>query len=227
MAKGSRGGQRGTGGGVAKGELQLPDGSKIEFDGELHFDGDDKTLKGQARKSIESWEAKRRNAKIEYAYSVDGDGNQIDNERRGGKGSVRSSRAMHDTENATFTHNHPRGDGMLGGTFSDADLKNFANFKNKTCRATAKEGTYSISKGANFDQKGFLSMVRESNSKFDTTVNKISREYGNKYRNNEINYNQYLLGVGKAFNTALVQLHNDYRNGQKKYGYTYTLEKYK
>ena len=35
MAKGSRGGRRG--GGVAKGELTLPDGSKIEFDGDLIF----------------------------------------------------------------------------------------------------------------------------------------------------------------------------------------------
>ena len=34
MAKGGRGGRRGMGGGVAKGELTLPDGSKIEFDGD-------------------------------------------------------------------------------------------------------------------------------------------------------------------------------------------------
>ena len=34
MAKANRGGRRG---GVTKGELTLPDGSKIEFDGDLVF----------------------------------------------------------------------------------------------------------------------------------------------------------------------------------------------
>ena len=48
MGKGSRGGRRG--GGVAKGELTLHDGSKIEFDGDLIFGGLDKTVPQAVRK---------------------------------------------------------------------------------------------------------------------------------------------------------------------------------
>lgn len=226
MAKDNRGGQRGSGG-TAKGELQLPDGSKIEFDGELHFDGDDKTLKGQARKNIESWENKRGKSKIEYAYAVDADGNPVGNEVRGGKGSVRTPRYYLENNGGTFTHIHPRGDGMLGGTFSEADLFNFANRNTKTSRARAKEGTYSISKNDNFDKVGFTQLVRQANNNFSKNQKTLGDALSKKYRNNEITYNQYLLGVGKAFNTALVQLHEEYRAGQKKYGYTYTLEKNK
>lgn len=124
MAKGSRGGRRG--GGVAKGELTLPDGSKIEFDGELIFGGNDKAIPQAVRKNLDDWENKRYKAKIEYAMSYYPDGTPIGAEKRGGKGSVRTPYSYHATEGATFTHNHPRGDGMLGGTFSPADLRNFA-----------------------------------------------------------------------------------------------------
>ena len=51
MAKGSRGGRRGGGG--AKGELTLPDGSKIEFDGELIYGGDDKAIPQVVRKNLD------------------------------------------------------------------------------------------------------------------------------------------------------------------------------
>lgn len=223
MAKSNRGGKRS----VVKGELQLPNGSKIEFDGDLIFDGDDKALKGKARETIENWEAKRGGNKIEYAYATDKDGNPIGNEIRGSKGSVSVPRSYHESDGGTFTHIHPRGDGMLGGTFSDADLFNFAYRSNKTVRARAKEGTYSISKTDKFDANGFNRMVLIANSNFDKTQRKLSNELSKKYSNNEINYNQYLLGVGKAFNTALVQLHNEYRANQKQYGYKYTLEKNK
>ena len=56
MAKGSRGGRRG---GVAKGELTLPDGSKIEFDGDLVFGELDKTVPQAVRKNLDVWENKR------------------------------------------------------------------------------------------------------------------------------------------------------------------------
>lgn len=227
MAKSSRGGKRSGGGFTAEGELVLPNGSKIEFDGKLTFDGDDKALSGTARANIENWEAKRGSNKVEYAFAVDGDGNPIGAEIRGSKGSVRVPRNYHETDNATFTHIHPRGDGMLGGTFSSADLNNFANCKNKTVRARAKEGTYSISKGANFDKAGFSKMVADANRNFSTNQRKYAGEWANKYRSGQINYSTYLTGVGKAFNTALVQLHNEYRSHQKEFGYTYTLERNK
>ena len=225
MAKGSRGGRRG--GGVAKGELTLPDGSKIEFDGELIFGGDDKAVPQAVRKNLDDWENKRYKSKIEYAISYYPDGTPIGAEKRGGKGSVRTPLSYHATDGATFTHNHPRGDGMLGGTFSGADLRNFAFGGNTTSRATAKEGTYSISKGKNFDSKGFNSYVAKANADFKNTQREFNSKIQKSYNDGKISYEQAVLEQGKAFNTALVKLHNTYLEGQKQYGYTYTLEKRK
>lgn len=225
MAKGSRGGKRGQGGYTAKGELKLPDGSKIEFDGDLKYYGNDKNIKGQVRQNIEAFETKRATSKIEYAYAVDKDGNPLMKEKRGGKGSVRVPLYVHDTDGATFTHIHPRGDGMLGGTFSSADLRNFAMFKNTTCRAKAKEGTYSITKGKNFDKNGFMTMVRQADSDFTKELRTINRSLQSKINSGKISYEDGLKQSAKAFNTALINLHNAYKSGEKKYGYTYTLEK--
>ena len=225
MAKGSRGGRRG--GGVAKGELTLPDGSKIEFDGDLVFGELDKAVPEAVRKNLDAWETKRSKAKTEYAMSYYPDGTPIGKEVRGGKGSVRTPSAYHTTDGATFTHNHPRGDGMLGGTFSPADLHNFTIGGNTTCRATAKEGTYSISKGKNFDKAGFNSYVAKANADFKTSQREAHSKIQKSYNDGKISYEQAVLQQGKAFNTGLVNLHNAYLNGQKQYGYTYTLEKRK
>lgn len=217
------GGTGGTGG-TAKGELILPNGSKIEFDGDLKYGKKDPTLTPEARKSIEAWETKRGTAKIEYAYSVYEDGTPVGQECKGGKGSVRSP-ITYKGEGTTFTHIHPRGDGMLGGTFSEADMRNFARNKGKTTRAKAKEGTYSISKTGNFDMQGFSSYVSKANKDFSTTYRSKVKALGKDFQSGKISYDEYVKGNAKAFNTALVNLHNTYSKGQKTYGYTYTLEK--
>lgn len=222
MAKGTRGGKRG--GGSASGELVLPNGSKIEFEGELKFGGKDVTLTKEARKKIEAWEEKRVKNKIEYAYSVMEDGTPVGPEVKGGKGSVRSPIA-YKQDGATFTHIHPRGDGMLGGTFSKADLNNFANNPAKTTRAKAKEGAYSISKTSNFDAQGFKGFVDGANRQFNSTYKAKVNAMASDYKSGKISYIDYKKGNAKAFNTALVELHNIYLSGQKQYGYTYTLEK--
>lgn len=221
--RGASGG--GGGGGGASGELVLPNGSKIEFEGTLHYDGDDKALTGAARTAITGFEQKRIKNKVEYAYAVDKDGNPIGAEIRGSKGSVRVPITYHNQENGTFTHIHPRGDGMLGGTFSLADLNNFANYKQKTVRAAAKEGTYSISKGKNFDTSGFKSFASKANADFKANYNKRLGTAGKAYRDGKMSYADYAKANAKAFNTSLVELHNTLRSGQKKYGYSYTLEK--
>lgn len=215
----------GGSGGAASGELVLPDGSKIEFEGELRFDGDDTSLTGAARTAITGWEDRRVKNKIEYAYAVDADGNPVGPEVKGGKGSVRVPYSYHDNPDGTFTHIHPRGDGMLGGTFSGADLNNFANHSQKTVRAAAKEGTYSISKGKNFDRAGFKSFVSGAQADFEKTYRSKRKSIETDYLNGKISYSDYVLGNAKAFNTALVSLHETYRSGQKTYGYSYTLEK--
>lgn len=216
---------KGKGGGSASGELVLPDGSKIEFDGDLHFDGDDKALTGTARKNITDWEKKRVKNKIEYAYATDANGNPVGSEIRGSKGSVRVPWNYHESYGGAFTHIHPRGDGMLGGTFSGADLRNFSRFSNKTVRAAAKEGTYSISKGNNFDKAGFNAYVTKAQNTHMGNYYTKHTALGKDYKSGKISYNDYLTSNAKAFNTALVELHEAYRAGQKQYGYTYTLEK--
>ena len=223
----SSGGGEGGGGDSATGELGLPDGSKIEFDGTLHYDGDDKAVQGTARQAISEWEDKRFKNKVEYAFAVDENGNPIGKEIRGGKNSVRTPYYYHNTPNGTFSHVHPREDGILGGTFSEQDMKIFATRRGRTIRATAKEGTYSMSKGSNFDSAGFRTYVAEGNSKFKTTNRSLSDGYYKQYASGQITYAQYKLGVAKSFNTALVQLHEHYRSGQAQYGYTYTLERRK
>lgn len=223
--RGASSGGGSGGGGSASGELGLPDGTKIEFDGTMHFDGDDAALTADQRRAITAWEDKRVKAKVEYAMSLDEDGNPIGAERRGGKGSVRVPYSYHDTPNSTFSHNHPREDGILGGTFSQADASNFANYRGRTIRATAKEGTYSMSKTGKFDAAGFKRHVATGQSQFEATNRKLHDAVYARYRAGEITYSQYKLGAAKAFNTALVGLHEHYRAGQKQYGYTYTLER--
>lgn len=226
MGSGNKSSPRATprGGYTAKGELKLPDGSKIEFDGDLKYYGNDKTVKGVVRQRVEAWETKRGKSKVEYAYSVDANGNEIMAEKRGGKNRVMVPIFAHDTEGSTFTHIHPRAGGMLGGTFSQMDLENFAVYKNKTTRAKAKEGTYSITKGKNFDKVGFLNMVSEANRIFDKEQNTAKKSILSKLNNREISYDDALKQSAKAFNTSLVKLHNAYKSGEKKYGYYYTLE---
>ncbi len=212
-------------GGGASGEPTLPNGQKIEFEGTLHFDGDDKALIGRARQAIESWEKKRVGNKIEFGYAVDADGNPVGSEAKGGKGSVRVPRNFHDNPGGTFTHNHPRGDGELGGIFSGADLSNFARFSQRICRATAKEGTYSISKGKNFDSYGFRSYISSCQKKHKRFLREKAKSLGTAYMGGTISRTEYMSGSSKAFNSYLVELHESYRAGQSKYGYTYTLEK--
>ena len=229
MAKTTRGGAKGGGiTGTARGTMEFPDGSKVEFDGELHYGKNDSTLSPAVRKEIEGWENKRRKAKIEYAYSVNPDGTPIGAECKGGRGSVRTPWAYHNTQDATFTHIHPRGKGeeaYLGGTFSLQDLQNWATNANKTERAAAKEGTYSISKGKNFDEKGFLAMARKADSDFQSKYKAEIKGLNAKYREGKLEYGEYAKSYSKAFNTGLVQLHETYRQNQSKYGYEYTLEK--
>ena len=227
MAKPIRGGKNNPGAGVtfsAKGELTLPNGSKIEFDGDLNYGKKDSTLSPAVRKEVESWENKRRKNKVEYAYSVNPDGTPIGAEIKGGRGSVRTPMSYHDTQDATFTHIHPRNEGMIGGTFSLQDLKNWANKKNKTERAAAKEGTYSISKGKNFDRDGFLKMANQADGEFTSNYRSLAKGIDAKYISGAIGYDDYAKQRAKAFNTALVKLHETYRQNQTKFGYEYTLE---
>ena len=210
---------------VFTGGITLDSGEHINFDGNLEYGQKDAALTGKNREAIEKWEAKRVKNKIEYAFATDKDGNPVGPEKKGSKGSVWTPHTYHDQPGGAFTHNHPREAGTLGGTFSMADMRNFANGKTTTSRAAAKEGTYSISKGAGFDAAGFKSYCRDANDRFNTGMKDSYKKLNADYKAGKIPYSQYSHEFDKVFNSALVKLHKDYLAGQKKYGYTYTLEK--
>lgn len=230
MAKGSRGGTNNSGGGItrtASGQLDFPDGTKVEFDGDLNYGKKDSALSPTVRKEIETWENKRRKNKVEYAYSVNPDGTPIGPEIKGGRGSVSTPSVYHNTPDATFTHIHPRGkgqEGYLGGTFSLADLRNFALKANKTERAAAKEGTYSISKTKKFDKDGFMRLARTADAEFGSSYRAGIKLLNAQYKSSNMSYSEYSQRATKIFNNAIIKLHETYRQNQSKYGYEYTLE---
>ena len=204
-------------------------GEKIDLtDIPLQYGKKDATLTGKERKNVEEFEKKRVSAKTEYAVLLDENGDRINTkDYHGGKGSVK---LPHEdvTKSKTMSHNHPRGkgeEGTLGGTFSGADTRAFSHNANmQTMRATAAEGTYSISKTKDFKSHAFRAFHKQSESKhmgeYKKTAAKIQKDlYSNKItpmKAKELN--------SKAFNKAMVNMHNDLLGGQKTYGYTYTLE---
>lgn len=218
-----------SGGGAAGGikALEMPDGTSIDLsDNPLIYGKDDPGVTGDARTAIDAWEDKRAKAKIEYNMSVDQDGNPIGAEVRGGKGSVRVPVAALGP-GAIHTHIHPRDDaGVLGGTFSDRDLYNFANYGVQTYRARAKEGAYSITKGKNFDAAGFKSYVRSEMAKGRGEYEGIMRGLRDKaIKDKSYSWSQYNKDANKAFNAFLVANHNALLTAQQKYDYSYTLER--
>lgn len=221
----SKGG--GSGGNIARNGLTLAGGEAIEFDGNLKFGKLDKSVPEAVRKNLDDWESKRYKNKIEYAMAFNSDGTPISREKRGSSGSVRTPYSFHYTENSVFTHNHPRESGLLGGTFSPSDLYNFTLGNNTTFRATAKEGTYSISKGKNFNSKGFNAYIGKVYQEFKNNDTKKFNALKNDYQSGKITYSQFQSQAAKSFNNSLIDLHNSYIAGQKQYGYTYTLEKRK
>lgn len=230
MAKGGRGGSQngGNSGMSVSTSAVAQDGTTIDLsDTPLRYGGNDKALSTKERAALETQEKKRLSAKVEYAYAVDADGNPVGKEKRGGKGAVSVPYSMY-VDGGTLTHNHPRvGDeaGMLGGTFSTADITAFATRDIRTMRASASEGTYSISKGKDFNAKGLNSYRRE----LERSANKVAKDKvtsaGERYKRGEITHQQLMSAAKKASNEALVSLHNGLIAGQKDYGYTYTLER--
>lgn len=230
MAKGGRGGSQngGNSGMSVSTSAVAQDGTTIDLsDTPLRYGGNDKALSAKERAALETQEKKRLSAKVEYAYAVDAEGNPVGNEKRGGKGSVSVPYSMY-VEGGTLTHNHPRvGEeaGMLGGTFSTADLNGFALRGIRTMRASASEGTYSITKGTNFNAQGLTSYRRE----LERSANKAAKEKvnsaGEKFKRGEISRIQLMAEAKKAGNEALVSIHNGLIAGQKEYGYSYTLER--
>lgn len=230
MGRGSSKAGGGSGGGtMVVTQVMDDDGSMIDLASmPLTYGPKDAALTGNARKSIEAFEDRRYKFKSEYGYAVDANGNLIGKEIHGGRGSVRMPFSIMAQAQA-FSHNHPRGKGeagTLGGTFSGDDLRTFEARSNiKTFRATAKEGTYSISKGSNFNGKGFTSMVSSIERKHMGQLKAQNRALYSDAINKRITAKEYYSKCTANFNQALINIHNDLLANQKQYGYTYTLER--
>lgn len=230
-------GRSGSTAGVTK--LTGTDGKPIYLDTPLVYGGDDTALSGTIRSVIEDFESKRYRNKVEFARVVDENGRVIE-ERRGGRGSVGISvRAAN--AGKVLSHNHPRSGGLLGGTFSVEDISGFVRADLSIYRATAAEGTYSIAKGRNFNFHGLLEYYKQAHkenfAKYQEATKDSNDSYNavsKAYRKGEKTYAEVMTAYdkavevnNKAFNQFLVANHNALRDGQKKYGYTYTLERRK
>ena len=226
--------------------VTMPDGTKITLENDLVYSRD--TGHKAMPQSVVDFENKRRTAKIEYSITTMEDGTVIET-NRGGKGSVGTSffaRMRADI----LSHNHPRSGvetGQIGGTFSPQDISLFAKFSQKTYRAVAGEGTYSITKGERFDStmaSDFAAFERRLSSAFKTNlqkpltdkmraeVNKLNTDYrAGKMTKSEADarfdalQKEYISKQLQGANNILVSLHDWLRNNQTKYGYTYGLER--
>ena len=224
-ASSSAGGSRG---GYSVKTVMTQGGQEVHLTNPLVYGKDDPYLTGESRRKMEDFENRKANAKIEWGYILDKDGNVV-TEHKGGRGSV--SFTYNQLAHAKqLSHIHPRGkgeEGYLGGTFSGADTNSWVKNTNiTTMRAKANEGTYSISKGKNFDSQGFLKYRKEQSAintaKKEATKKQLATQY---YKDKD--YNKYVSGVQQAFNDFLVDEHNSLLKGAKTYGYNYTLERKK
>ena len=205
------------------------DGTDIDLrDTPLRYGDHDAAVTGALRLAVEAQERKRQGAKIEYAMGFNSRGEAI-GEARGGSGSVRTPASFWPTD-GLFTHNHPRSaakgeKGMLGGTFSQEDIACFIRSPIRTMRASASEGTYSITRGAGFDGAGLKAYMTQVDQATNAAVRTKIKQLQVDYRAKKITAEQYNASAVKAVNEALVGLHNGLIAGQKQYGYTYTLER--
>lgn len=192
----------------------------------LKYGKADSSLSGAARSAVEAFEKSHLQHKTEYGILLDANGNQIYT-AHGGKGSVSMPRYFYSKADI-MSHNHPRGkgdEGMLGGTFSGADLQVFAQSGLSTMRAAAAEGTYSISKGANFDKQGFSTYAKQVEQQRYSKYKSKMKQLAADVNSGKIRYSEYSTRADHEFNHMLVGMHNDILAGAKQYGYNYTLER--
>lgn len=93
-------------------------------------------------------------------------------------------------------------------------------------RLKAAEGTYSISKGKNFNSAGFSKYMNEQRKANENKQRMTQKALAEQYYKDR-DYNKYKQGLSTAFNDFLVDQHNSLLSGAKTYGYNYTLERKK
>lgn len=223
MAKGTRGGRGRTIISTAKDGLAIGN-DVIEFDGDLNYTRDDSSINQVQRAFLDTWETKRQNAKVEYANAVGYQGSEY-GEIRGGKNGAKLPAYYTANKGSILTHIHPRGQGGLGGTFSEQDIRTWGYNNGQTIRAVAKEGTYSISKGKNFDGSGLYKFVASQYNKYNKQMKTTHNNLQSQVNSGKMSVSQAQKQLTKQFNSVLVSMHNDFLNNQSVYGYNYYLER--
>ena len=215
---------------IAVSSVTVQNGRTLTLKSPLVYDRNDKSLTKQARQAVETFEQNKKSAAVENVLFTDSNGNQIYT-NIGGRNSV-SHPAIIEGMATVMTHNHPRPgkyENVLGGTFSPEDIDVLGRHIStvKTIRATAAEGTYSMSIPPTVRHRTMRTMVADYRQYIQQIQGKYTAVNNAKYTdytNGLCRYRDYKSQCNHSMNDMLIDLHNWLRNNQKKYGYTYTLE---
>lgn len=214
-------GSSGATAGITK--LTGTDGKPITLDKELRYGGTGSGLNSSAIDRIAT--------DGEWTMAFNEDGNVV--EINGKKIAVQPS-TMRKSDVRSLDHSAK--DGRLGGPLTVEELR---RFDNKVLRATAPEGTYTLTKGPKFNdaglQKYFSKASAAAQAKYDAAMKRAwqktisveaDHKEGRATRAQVAAARRALKEAErKAYNTMLVEQHDALRSGQKKYGYAYSLVK--
>lgn len=238
MPKPPRGGQRGSGGsggssysGGAGSETTVTTQiGTAQLNQPIEYTGLDSALSGAQRSTVEGFERAHLTSDVEHGMLVDENGVKVWDGSDGNNGSVSfrdGFQAAGNAQNLVLTHNHPRSeDGVMGGSFSQGDLGVFVTHDNvKTMRASAAEGSYSITKSSNFDGNGFYADMKKTRANARRAETRRNNAIERQARMEGWSWERARQAYAASFNQFLTTMHNAYIAGQQKYGYTYNLER--
>ena len=226
---GGRSGSSGIGGGgnISKYVKETQGVGRIDLtDNPLQYGPKDYSTNSKVRSAAEKFAEKYKKARVEHVAAIDKNGKMIE-ERVGDEHSASlSNKTMRNA--VEITHNHPGATGYLSGSFSEADISSFSSYSNvRTMKAEGKEGTYSITKKAGFNADGLKNYMGRERSRHQTQRDTRLTQLKNMRDSGKMSEAKYRAEKIKATNKYLVDMHNSYINGQKQYGYAYTLSRRK
>lgn len=211
--------------------VTVQNGRTLTLSSPLIYDKNDKAISKSGRQALTAFEQANAQAAVENVLFTKADGTQVYT-NKGGKNSV--AHPMYVESQATLmTHNHPRAgkyENVMGGTFSPADIGTLSRPGSTvtTIRASAAEGTYTMSIPATADRLQIWRMKRDYGkyiAQQTKKYNAIDTAKYNDYQAGKCTYGQYKSQCNYSMNDMLLDLHNWLRANKAKYGYTYTLER--
>ena len=211
--------------------VTVQNGRTLTLSGPLIYDKNDKAISKNGRSALVAFEQNHLQSQVESVLFTKADGTQVYT-NTGGKGSV-AHPVMVESQATLMTHNHPRAgkyENVMGGTFTTADIGTLSRPASTvtTIRASAAEGTYTMSIKPTTDRKQIWRMKRDYGKYTSQVVAKYSAIDSAKYRDyqaGKCTYGQYKSQCNHSMNDMLLDLHNWLRANKKTYGYSYTLER--